>query len=131
MEWFNLIIGAISTIIGLIGGGVGIYFWKENKALKKQEVKSAAIDNELKQADAWRSLFEKERERSQEKSDRLKCLYAELDEKKHTINDKEFRIQQLEWYHCTINGCPKRRPPHKFDTDGNEVLKDEGSKFGE
>ena len=86
MEWFNIVIGSLSTLIGLVGGGVGIYFWRVNKELKQKEVERAAIENELQQADAWKDLFEKERERSKEKSDRLRDLYAERDSMKETIN---------------------------------------------
>ena len=122
MEWFNIIVGAISTLIGLVGGGVGIYFWKENKALKQKEVEAKAIENELQQAGAWKNLYDSERERTKEKGDRLRALYQERDRQKEEINDCRFRIQQLEWYHCTVNGCPNRRPPHAFDEDGIEVI---------
>lgn len=34
MEWVNLIWTIIAALIGLIGGGVGILYWRENKLLE-------------------------------------------------------------------------------------------------
>lgn len=124
MEWVNLIWTIIAALIGLIGGGIGILYWRENKLLKQKDVESKAIENELKQADAWKKLFDKECERNKDKSARLRELYALRDSQKEEINDCRFRIQQLEWFHCTVNNCPKRQPPHTFDKQGNEVIKE-------
>lgn len=120
MEWINVIIGALSTLIGLVGGGIGIFFWRENKALKQKEVEAAAIENELKQADAWKSLYEQEHEKCEKKSAEKRELYNERDTLKEKLNKANFRIEQLCWYHCTQNGCAKRQPPHRFDSNGNE-----------
>lgn len=121
MAWYQIIIDIVFPLIGLIGGGVGVFYWKENKALKQKEVESAEIDNELKQADAWKSLFDDERKRTQEKSARMKALYAERDDLKERLNKSLFKVEQLCWYHCTVNGCPNRVPPHRFDDKGNEI----------
>lgn len=128
MEWLNIIVGFVTTFIGLVGGGIGIFFWRENKALKQKEVEKAAIENELQQADAWKALFQQEHEKCERKSAEKRQLYAERDKLKEEINACHFRVQQLTWYHCTVNGCTRRKPPHKFDADGTELSADEDKK---
>lgn len=59
MEWLNVIVGAISTIIGLIGGGVGIYYWKESKELKKAEARKGSTEARLAEADLAEKILEK------------------------------------------------------------------------
>lgn len=123
MEWVTILVNALVAIVGLVGGGCGIYFWRENKALKQVEVKDAMMSVEMKQAEEWNALYKEERAKNTEKSQRLKSLYAERDALKEDVNALKFKVEQLSWYHCTVNGCLKRRPPHVFDTDGNEVEK--------
>lgn len=59
MEWFNVIIGGISTLIGLIGGGVGIFFWKENKQLQRAEAQKSTTEAGLAEADLAEKILEK------------------------------------------------------------------------
>ena len=131
MDW-STVISALGTIAGIVGGSFGFIYWKENKRLKQEEVKSSKIENHLKQADAWRNLYEEERNDSKEKiaaleeklekkSAKLKEVYAERDRYKEEKMDAEFIVKQLQWFRCTVNGCHRRRPPHVFDNDGNEV----------
>ena len=129
MEWVELILrDLLPTVVGVIGGTFGIIYWRENKALLQQNVKAKSaevsdklVDVELKEAEEWRRLYEEERARNTEKSQRLKSLYAERDDLKEKLNGANFRVQQLSWYHCTVNGCHHRRPPHIFDKNGNEI----------
>ena len=117
----EVIISIITSVAALIGGGAGVLYWHENKALKRQEVQDAEIKNELQQAEAWKALFESERERNKDKSARLKELYALRDQQKEDINALRLQVEKLSWYHCTVNGCKNRRPPHVFDAEGNEI----------
>ena len=121
MEWFNIVVGALSTLVGLVGGGIGVFFWRENKELKRKEVEKAAIENELTQAEAWKSLFESEHAKCERKSEEKRELYKERDNLKEQLNHTLFKVEQLCWYHCTVNGCKRRQPPHRFDGDGNEI----------
>ena len=123
METLQTIVPIITTAFGLIGGGSGIIYWRKNKALKQKEVEKATIENELQQAEAWKDLFTAEHEICERKSQEKQILYKERDELKEQLNKALFRIEQLCWYHCTVNGCTKRRPPHTFDKDGNEIVK--------
>lgn len=121
LEWINIVIGALSTFIGLIGGGVGIYFWRENKALKQAEVKNAETEVEMKQAEEWNKLYKEQKQKSDEKSTRLKTLYAERDKLKEDVNRLKFTEERLCWFYCNVNNCPKRQPPHRFDEKGREI----------
>lgn len=123
MSKIEIIIHIVTTLVGLIGGSVGVLYWRENKSLKKKEVEKAAIENELQQAEAWKDLFTAEHEKCERKSQEKQALYKERDKLKEELNKARFRIEQLCWYHCTVNGCTKRRPPHTFDQDGNEIVK--------
>lgn len=118
----QVVMPCITTLVGLVGGSVGVLYWRENKSLKKKEVEKAAIENELQQAEAWKDLFTQEHEKCERKSQEKRELYIERDELKEQLNKAHFRIEQLCWYHCTVNGCQKRRPPHTFDKDGNEIV---------
>ena len=121
MEWYDVMREIVFPLIGLIGGGIGIIYWRENKALKQKEVEKAAIENELQQADAWKTLYEQEHDKCERKSAEKKELYRERDDLKEQLNKARFRVEQLCWYHCTVNGCPNRVPPHRFDERGNEI----------
>lgn len=120
MEWINLIVGSICSLVGAFTGG-GILFFKYNKQLKQQEV----IRN---QADEWKRLYEEadEERKSKDaviakKDEKIDELYKERNTESRGRMNAEMEVQRLRWYHCTVSGCAKRRPPHVFDTQGNEL----------
>ena len=120
IEWFNVIVGAICSLLGAFGGG-GILFWKYNKQLKQGEV----IRN---QSDEWKRLYEEADQERKAKDEVIAKKDAKIDELyKAQHNDAEekiqlkMQVQQLKWFHCTVPGCSKRRPPHVFDPQGNEL----------
>ena len=124
MEWWNIlevVIGSLGTIIGLVGGGVGIIYWRENKALKEAEAKSAMTDVEMKQAEEWNKLYKEQKAKSDEKSTRLKSLYAERDKLKEDLSRSKLTEERLCWFYCTVNNCELRQPPHRFDEKGREI----------
>jgi len=121
MEWWQIVISTFSTLVGLVGGGVGIIYWKENKALKAAEAKDKATDVEMKQAEEWNKLYKEQKQKSEEKSERLKSLYAERDKLKEDLNRSKFAEERLCWFYCTVNNCELRQPPHRFDEKGHEI----------
>ncbi|MBQ9602455.1 MAG: hypothetical protein IJR42_01420 [Paludibacteraceae bacterium] len=121
MSQIEIALQIITTIVGLIGGGVGIYFWRVNRELKQQEVEKAAIENEMTQAGAWRGLYEQEHAKCEQKSAEKRELYAERDRLRDANSKKDLRIEQLCWYYCTRPNCDKRNPPHRFDERGYEI----------
>lgn len=131
-ETLILLIGAIANLLTILGGG-SIFYVSITKKLKEAEVKDKNVDIELKQADAWKELYDKSQERCDRKSETIRGLYAQLNEKDHTINQKEaeilrlqyekeacnkeheFKEKQLEWDKCIVNGCMKRQPKREHD----------------
>ena len=127
-ETLVLIIGAIANLLAILGGG-SIFYISVTRKLKQVEVQDKSVDVELKQADAWKELYDKSQERCEKKSETIRGLYAQLNERDKTINEKDaeimrlkyekeacereaqFREKQLEWDKCLVNGCIKREPP--------------------
>ena len=121
MEWWQIIVTSIGTLVGLIGGGAGIIYWRENKALKAAEAKGALTDVEMKQAEEWNKLYKEQKSRADEKSERLRNLYQERDEYREQIRKRDMQIERLCWFYCTAPSCPKRQPPHRYDEMGHEI----------
>lgn len=115
MELVSTIVTIITTLIGLVGGSVGIIFWRENKALKQAEVQNQLVEVELKEADEWNKLYKEQKEKYDAKSAELKTLYAENAKLKDDVNRYKFKIQQLNWFKCCDNLCNKRQPPRNFN----------------
>lgn len=113
IEWINVIVAAICSLIGAFGGG-GLLYWKYNKQLK-------AIEVTHNQADEWKRLYEEADEERKAKDQKIDRLYQERNEAREEVSGLKLRVQQLTWYHCTVNGCKRRQPPHVFDMDGNEI----------
>lgn len=118
MNTLTILCSAAAALIGALGGG-GIFFIRENKRDKR-------LDIELKEADAWRELYNEQKRRGDEKSERLRERYAyedglksQLVEKDKVIAQKDMQIERLEWYRCINNNCDKRNPKRRFDLDGN------------
>lgn len=120
MEWINVIVGSLCSLLGAFGGG-GILFWKYNKQLKQGEV----IRN---QADEWKRLYEEADQERKAKDEVIAKKDEKIDElykQQHADAEEKIalkmRVQQLQWFHCTVSGCSKRQPPHVFDAQGNEL----------
>lgn len=133
MELINVVISAISTLVGLAGGGVGIYFWRESRELKRAEVRQKEIENELHQAD-WATERLKETEsKVRELLTRIEELYKRIgelkDENRVLESEKDnfkFLSQKMQWFRCDVNKCSKRQPPRNYaevQTDFDEATK--------
>lgn len=121
MEWWQIIVTSIGTLVGLIGGGAGIIYWRENKALKAAEAKNALTDVEMKQAEEWNKLYREQKARADEKSERLRSLYQERESMRKEISDRDIKIERLCWFYCIIPSCPHREPPHRYNEMGHEI----------
>lgn len=130
MDWINVIITAIATLLGAVGGGSVLYF-RQNKREKD-------ISNELREADEWEKLY-------REKEAKCDAKDAKIDELRRHINSlQEERIKLLSergtevqslnceiarlrtemvecnWYRCEVCGCTKRRPPRELEVCDDE-----------
>lgn len=128
MEWLNIIITGIVGVLGALGGGGLIYI--------KQTKRGKDIDNELREADAWRDMYGEKSKKCDEKDgkidelrkhintlqeERIKLLKEHsitLQKKEVEMSQKNINIMELEFYKCMVCGCKKRRPPREIDQDG-------------
>ena len=128
MEYVELIKGIIeivAIVIGLAGGGIGFYFWRENKDLKKAEVKEKEAEVTNQQQQTWAHQNEeyqeyirllKEDNRELKESNKQKD--ADLEEMRTTLNDVvkrvgilEVQVERAESFRCENLACPHRVPP--------------------
>lgn len=114
MDAVTIIVSAICSIIGALGGG-GIMYYKQTRRLKEAEV-------EAKQSDEWKKLYEKSDAEASEKNKKIDELYAErqgmynkLIEKDSIIARKDIEIERLKFTRCFVNGCKRRRPPREYE----------------
>lgn len=121
------IISALTTVLGILLGGGGVLFWKQDKRAKE-------IENEAKQSDEWRKLYERSEQDSRDKSDKIDRLYdekKELRERFETLMAEcaELKIQnkELEYQKCQRFECLKRCPP-RFYNQNNKINEDTSEK---
>lgn len=125
MDWLNVIITAIATLLGAVGGGSVLYV--------RQNRREKDVANELREADEWEKLY-------REKEQKCDAKDAKIDELRRHINTlQEERIKSMtehaatvqglhgdiahlrtemvecNWYRCEVCGCVKRRPPRELD----------------
>lgn len=80
MDWLSLITALIGAVAG--GGGVGLFFWRQNRAAK-------VIQNESALSIEWEKLY-REQKAEREAND------AEIEELKKRVFDLEAKVSQLE-----------------------------------
>lgn len=121
------IISALTTLLGILLGGGGVLFWKQDKRAKE-------IENEAHQSDEWRKLYERSEQDSRDKSDKIDRLYdekKELRERFETLMAEcaELKIQnkELEYQKCERFECLKRCPP-RFYNQNNTINEDTSEK---
>lgn len=121
------IISALTTLLGILLGGGGVLFWKQDKRAKE-------IENEAHQSDEWRKLYERSEQDSRDKSDKIDRLYdekKELRERFETLMAEcaELKIQnkELEYQKCQRFECLKRCPP-RFYNQNNKTNEDTSEK---
>lgn len=121
------IISALTTVLGILLGGGGVLFWKQDKRAKE-------IENEAHQSDEWRKLYERSEQDSRDKSDKIDRLYdekKELRERFETLMAEcaELKIQnkELEYQKCQRFECLKRCPP-RFYNQNNKINEDTSEK---
>lgn len=111
MDWVTIIVG----IIGVIGGNVSAFIFFP------QMRKTKNIENEAKQSEEWRKLYEEAKSEINEKDEKIDSLYlkieghrdakVELHKENKTLVVENTRLQILK---CEVPLCPKRTPPTGF-----------------
>ncbi|MEG1543262.1 MAG: hypothetical protein RR382_01880 [Tannerellaceae bacterium] len=105
MDWINLI---ITSIVAL--GGTFL-FYRENKRGK-------IIENEARQSEEWKKLYEESKQDSKEKDAKIDSLYLEIKEHRadyyelqkdcETVKLDNVKMKMLK---CEKPGCTLRTPP--------------------
>ena len=105
----DVIINNIISLVGLITGG-GVLFYRQNKISKK-------IENESRQSEEWRKLYDNSRKEEQMKEDEIKMLTDKITGLYNELTDTRGRVSKLELaadlnkiYICKTKNCEKRDP---------------------
>ena len=125
------IISALTTVLGILLGGGGVLYWKQDKRAK-------VLENEAKQSDEWRKLYERSDQDSRDKDAKIDAMYAEkkelrqeLDRKSEEITELKLKNKELEYQKCQKFECPRRLPPRFFvcnsKSENNENQTDKNS----
>ena len=109
----DIILNSIITMAGLITGG-GVLFYRQNKISKK-------IDNESRQSEEWRKLYDNSRKEEQMKeneinmlTDKITGLYNELTDTRSRVSKLELAADLNKIYICKTKNCEKRDPQSGF-----------------
>lgn len=146
-EVLQMVLSSLITL--LTTGGIGsIFFIRQSKKLKNSEVRAAEIQNESSTNEEWKKLCEKKDEDIQRLENKINNLEENIKEKNQKIDElnqskenaweetsktkiqsakKDRIISEINWYRCEVNGCPHRKPPHKygvFDFPKDDVVDD-------
>lgn len=118
MEWVSTIVAAIVGLLSALGGGSIIYA-RQTRQLKE-------IENEAKQSEEWRKLYEEMKKEVAERERKIDNLYCEIsrhrDEKvemRKEMTRLEVKVVKLEYAKCESSYCPDRVPPTELTPKKN------------
>ena len=125
------VISSFTALVGVLLGGGGVLFWKQDKRAK-------VLENEAKQSDEWRKLYERSDQDSRDKDAKIDAMYAEkkelrqeLDRKSEEITELKLKNKELEYQKCQKFECTRRLPPRFFvcvnKSENNENQADKNS----
>lgn len=104
MEWFNVIVTAVCSLIAAVGGGSIIYF-KQNRAMKEVEVEVKKQEAESKEIEQWKDLYNEVKSENKRLSEKIDVLYK----KQHELIDEVSDLRaSLKNYTCTRQNCKNR-----------------------
>ena len=104
MEWLNVIVTAVCSLLAAIGGGSVIYY-KQNRALKAAEVVGKDIENEKHAIDNWQELYQEVKQENLRLSNKVDELYKQ----QHTLMQQVFELQnEVKIHSCLKIDCPDR-----------------------
>lgn len=102
----------VTAIIGCITGNIMMFL------LLPQERKAKNLENEAKQSEEWKKLYEEAHEESHAKDDKIDSLYKEISMHRDEKAQKSIRIAELEVENaklkllkCEVPSCLNRKPP--------------------
>ncbi len=123
IDWLQIVLNFVISLITIAGGGSLLYVGVTRK-MKSVEVSDKQVDVELKEAEAWKKLYEEQKAISNGKSQRLKECYYTIDKQKAHEARLMQVIQQLKWYRCICSDCQNRKPPRDYTADVEKLEAD-------
>ena len=109
MEWINVIVTAICSLLAAVGGGT-IMFYKQNRKLKDAEVVHT-------QADEWKRLYDESESERKGLSEKIDELYKEQHELSRKVLTLEVEVKRLLPYTCTKLDCAIRQQCSNIDDE--------------
>lgn len=129
MDWINVLVGAVCSIVGAFGGSSVIYF-RQTKRLKAAEAAKAEVEArnyiENSEIERWRGLADRSENQLTEarkhillKNEQVDKLYKRLHELEADLrlitnkyNSAMLFIDRIRGFYCTNKPCPigKRIP---------------------
>ena len=111
MDWGTIIVG----IVGCISGNItALLFFPQMRRMKD-------IENETKQSDEWRKLYEEAKSELREKDKKIDSLYDEIQRHRDVEIDLHKEVGKLSAENikllvlkCEVPACTKRTPPTGF-----------------
>lgn len=104
MEWLNVIVTAICSLLAAVGGG-SIIFFKQNRAMKEVEVEIKKQESESNEIAQWKELYQEVKSENRRLSDKVDELYKQ----QHTLTNQLLVLQAtIKDYSCTRAGCKNR-----------------------
>lgn len=106
MDWVSIITGIVGAIAG--GGGVGLFFWRQNRTAK-------VIQNESALSSEWEKLY-REQNTKREANDR------EIEELRQEVAELRSELEMLKAERrliCTDIVCDKRKSPSEIKKGQN------------
>lgn len=102
----------ITAIVGCITGNIMMFL------LLPQERKAKNLENEAKQSEEWKKLYEEAHAESRSKDEKIDSLYNEIAKHRDEKAQKALRITELEVENtrlkvlkCEVPSCLNRKPP--------------------
>lgn len=109
----------VTGVVGIISGNIMMFLLFPQKR-KSENLKNEAqdIENEVKQSEEWRKLYNKSQEENKELNIKIDSLYGTI--ATHRDENTQLRIEntklmventKLELLKCNKPSCPHRQPP--------------------
>lgn len=124
MDWINVIVAAVCSIVGAFGGGSVLYF-RQNKQLKNIEVTHSIVDEWEKLLGEYKEQTKEQSDKIDKQSDKIDMLYKNIRTLETSTNALTKKIDELEPLRCTVFPCAFAQPPRKGNKELKEKAKEE------
>ncbi len=104
MEWLQVIVTAVCSLLAAVGGGSIIYF-KQNRAMKEVEVEIKKQESESNEIAQWKELYQEVKVENRRLSDKIDELYKN----QHELTNEMVSLRAtLKEFSCTRKACKDR-----------------------